>query len=351
VTAVLHIFDVSAYQGTTVPVADAVFVKATEGKSYVSAKFKAQYASAKTRAKHRGGYHFARPEESSYKDQAARFLDVVQPRVGESVWLDLEASKLTQSETNIWARNWGEYIWDQAPGVTSGSYLGRGYVVNNTGRGLSQHFDRWWYPQYPGAYQLMGSADEEQRRAANRSSLVAERIPIVAMTTKWPPALTPSLPAANTTGWSRPDIWQFTDNMSGLDASVSALTLDQLATGGHKPIPTEVDMISGKITAGKGQKDSIELAEGGPFHKVKLGWDNTRENLALGITRKPPASFRLAMHQPGRKGTSVPVTVGATLDDTKGWADSVVVPLPAGCDRIDVERNDDGDASVSFCAY
>jgi hypothetical protein len=233
----LHGYDISAYQGATAPAGDFVLVKATEGKSYTSSKFKAQYASAKTRAKHRGGYHFARPEESTFKDQAARFLDVVQPKVGESVWLDLEASKLSQAATNAWARGWGDYMRDHAPGIRSGSYLGSGYVSNNTGRDLSKHFDLWWYPQYPGAYQIAQVVDLEGRRASNRSSLHPLRSAIAMATSKWPPAVTPWLPDTNTTGWKKPDLWQFTDNWQGLDATVTALTLAQLA-GGSAPPPT-----------------------------------------------------------------------------------------------------------------
>jgi hypothetical protein len=235
----LHGYDISAYQGTTAPAGDFVIVKATEGASYTSSKFKAQYASAKSKAKHRGAYHFARPEQSTYKDQAARFLDVVQPEVGESVWLDLEASKLSQAATNTWARGWGDYMHDHAPGITFGVYLGSGYVSNNTGRDLSKHFDLWWYPQYPGAYQVanMVGIDLEELRAENRSSLIPERHLIAATTTKWPPAVTPWLPATNNTGWKSPDVWQFTDNWQGLDASVTALTIAQLASGNTPPPP------------------------------------------------------------------------------------------------------------------
>lgn len=237
----LHGYDVSAYQGTIAPAGDFVIVKASEGKGYTSSKFKAQYASAKSKAKHRGAYHFARPEESSYKDQAARFLDIVQPVVGTSVWLDLEASKLTQAATNAWARGWGDYMRDHAPGVTSGVYLGSGYVSNNTGRDLSKHFSRWWYPQYPGAYQVanLHGVDLEKLRALNRSSLIPERRLIAAATSKWPPAVTPWLPATNNTGWAKPHLWQFTDNWQGLDASITALTLEHLASG-NQPQPPPI---------------------------------------------------------------------------------------------------------------
>lgn len=243
--SLLHIIDVSAYQGTTVPAVDAVFVKATEGATYTSGKFAAQWDSAGRRAKHRGAYHFARPEASSAQSQADRFLDVVRPVAGESLWLDLEASELDQAKTHAWAVAWADRIRGQAPGITFGIYMGSGYASNNTGRGLAAEYPLWWYPQYPGAYQLVAGVDPESARAMNRSHLLApDRAPIAARTTSWPPEVTPWLPTGLTFGRKVPDIWQFTDNWQGYDASVTALTLDQLAGGGQKPA-TEVDVYGG----------------------------------------------------------------------------------------------------------
>ncbi len=202
----LHGFDVSAYQGDTVPAADFVFVKATEGSSYTSSRFAAQWKSAKTRARHRGAYHFARPEVSPAASQAARFLSVVRPVPGESVWLDLESSGLSQTKTNAWAKAWGDYMRAHARGVTSGVYMGSGYASNGTGKDLDEHFDFWWYPQYPST----------------------------ARTSTWHAKFSPWLPPGLTCGWRWPHIWQFTDNFNGLDASVSTLILDQLAGGGQQ---------------------------------------------------------------------------------------------------------------------
>lgn len=208
----LHGFDISAFQSGTSPAADFVFIKATEGSSYVSSEFAAQWKSAQSRAKHRGAYHFARPEASSAAQQAARFLSVVKPTPGESVWLDLEASNLSQSATNAWARAWGDYIRQHAPGVTSGIYMGSGYASNGTGRDLAKHFTWWWYPQYPST----------------------------ARTSTWRTTFNPWLPGGLTCGWRTPHIWQFTNNFNGLDASVSTLTLADLHGGGAptpKPTP------------------------------------------------------------------------------------------------------------------
>ncbi|MCO5971783.1 glycoside hydrolase family 25 protein [Actinoallomurus soli] len=207
----LHGFDISAYDSATAPAIDFVIVKATEGRSYTSSKFAAQWRSAKGRARHRGAYHFARPEDSSAASQAARFLSVVKPVPGESLWLDLEASDLGQAGTNAWAKAWGDYIRRHARGLTSGIYMGSGYASNGTGRGVARHYDLWWYPQYPSS----------------------------ARTSTWPRTFAPWLPDKLTCGWKEPDIWQFTDDFDGLDADITRLTIDRLAGGGHAPPPQE----------------------------------------------------------------------------------------------------------------
>lgn len=117
------------------------------------------------------------------------------------------------------------------------------------------------------------------------------------------------------------------------------------------PTPQEEDMLSGKFTPGKGEKDPI-VFKPGAFTKLRVGSDNTRENTALGITRQGPAHFRLAYHVPGRKGTTdEDIAVGAALNDTEGRPDAVERPLPAGCDYIAVERLDDGTRPVGFSVY
>jgi hypothetical protein len=265
-----------------VPAVDFVIVKATEGKSYTSSKFAAQWKAAKSKAKHRGAYHFARPEESSAASQAARFLAVVKPAPGESVWLDLEASDLSQAKTNAWAKAWGDYIRAHAPGVTSGIYMGSGYATNNTGKGLAAHFDFWWYPQYPST----------------------------AKTSKWPTAVSPWLPSGvAATGWSKPHIWQFTDNYgSGLDANVTALTLDQLAgNGGH-------------------QEDDMAYAQAGvPPLKIGERHSYTCPKGAIniwGIWYDSPhkLTYRIAAHSKAGGGeTKTDLVVGGPASDKDAW--------------------------------
>lgn len=306
--SLLRIYDVSAYQSTTVPTADAVFVKATEGGGYTSSKFKAQYASAKQRARHRGAYHFARPEASSAKSQCDRFLDIVDPAAGESLWLDLEASRLSQAKTHAWAVAWADRIRDQAPGITYGIYMGSGYATNNTGKGLAAEFPLWWYPQYPSAYQLAAGPDLEALRARNRSSLISARTPIAAKTTRWPPAVEPWLPSGITFGRPRPEIWQFTDNLSGLDASVSALTLDQLAGGGLSTNSTEVDVYGGTPPLKVGERRTYTCPKGS-INIWGIAYDSPNK-----------LTYRIAAHSNKGSGeTRTELVVGGPNNASDAW--------------------------------
>jgi hypothetical protein len=314
--SLLHGFDISAYQSATSPAADFVLVKASEGKSYTSSKFAAQWKSAKTKAKHRGAYHFARPEDSSAASQAARFLSIVEPVPGESVWLDLEASDLNQSQTNTWAKTWGDYIREHAPGVTSGVYFGSGYASNNTGKGLSSHFDWWWYPQYPSAYQLTPTGHEvEVIRTLNRSSRVTDRALISRATTKWPPSVSPWLPSGvAATGWSTPHIWQFTDNWSGRDASVTVLTLDQLAGSGAQPLEDE-DMYAQAAGYPPPAKVGERHTHACPKGKLNI-W-----GIAFDSPHK--LTYKLAMHSQAKGGTVKELTVGGPASATDSWPKKV----------------------------
>lgn len=306
--SLLHIYDVSAYQGTTVPTGDAVFVKATEGSTYKSDKFAKQYASAKTRARHRGAYHFARPEASSAKSQADRFLDVVQPQRGESLWLDLEASGLNQAKTHDWAAAWADRIRDQAPGITHGLYLGSGYATNNTGRGLADEFPLWWYPQYPSAYQLAPGVNPEALRAANRSEAHPGRTPIAAKTTRWPPAVAPWLPSGLTFGRKLPDIWQFTDNLSGLDASVSALTLAQLAGTGGPTNSTEANVYGGIPPLVVGHRITRTFPKGS-LNIIGIGYDSPNK-----------LTYRVAAHSSAGGGkVESEMVVGGPNSSKDSW--------------------------------
>lgn len=299
----LHGFDISAYNSNTTPSADFVIVKATEGATYTSGRFAAQWASAKTRAKHRGAYHFARPEASSAASQADRFLSLVRPVPGESVWLDLEASDLNQSQTNAWAKAWGDYVREHAPGVTSGIYMGSGYATNGTGRDLDQHFDLWWYPQYPSS----------------------------ASTSTWRTTFDPWLPAGLTCGWTKPHIWQWTANFNGLDANISPLTLDRLAGGGRIP-QEEDDMIAGKVEL-TGQ--TVIPFPTGKYGAIGFSCDN-------GFVQAPAALLRVAVHHTdGSWQVESHVTVGRPNATDKAKKTVVHFDNAKHTDYVVVTREDE----------
>lgn len=189
-----------------------VGAKCTEGTGYTDT----EYAHNRSQAAALGlpliAYHFARPEASSALTQARRLVDTAGHVQG--LCLDLEASQLSQSATNAWMREFGDDLRALAPDVTTFVYLG-GYAANGSGQGSVGHFDHWWYPRYPGL-------------------------------TSWPTSYSPNV-GGNTTGWHvppAPSIWQFTDNLGGIDGNVSNLTIDQLFSGANMPLsPADIAAI------------------------------------------------------------------------------------------------------------
>ena len=288
--------DISAWQGGVDIAAEAkrygwdfVGIKATEGASSSDRYFSQNWARAKAAGLTRIAYHFARPGESSATSQADRLLfAAADAGPDDLLCLDLEASKLTQAQTNAWARDFGDRLRERAPGVTTVAYLGSGYASSNTGRGLADHFDRWWYPQYP----------------STKS------------TTTWPSSFSPWLPSGLTTGWDRPHIWQWTDNLAGkYDANVSPLTIDQLAGGGQPQ--EETDMAQRDLLPGLTQRSGLILIpKTGGYTVVEANVDNTLDD---GAQVKPfaPVTLRVAVQKSGGTWQTADLVVGRGPKDTK----------------------------------
>lgn len=343
----LHIYDVSAYQGSALRKCDAAFIKATEGANYTSARFPAQWASAKTQAMLRGAYHFARPEQSSATQQATRFLDVVQPQPGEMLWLDLEASQLSQSATNTWARKFGDELRSRAPGVATGVYMGSGYASNGTGKALNQHYDRWWYSQYPSVYQIAAGTDVEAMRAENRSHATPGRFAIAAMTSSWPASFSPWLPSGLTCGWRTPDIWQFTDNWNGWDASISPLTIEQLAGTAGGQFQEDDMPFAGQIPARKGEQVNISFPRGS-LKAVGFVCDNSLVVDGI-IAAEPQPEIRYAIHRYDGSWQTGTVKVGSA-DGGKDHSPKQVIKFtsPEKVDYASFVRLDSGTRSVGW---
>lgn len=204
----IHGYDISGYQSSSwTTKTGMLFVKATEGSTFTNSRFVSQFSGAKKYATIHGAYHFARPGGSSVNAQADHFISVVKSHLDTNslLVLDLEVSKLNQAGTNQFAKNWAARVRSKLPHHRLVLYMGGGYSSNNTGAGLSSHFDLWWYPRYP----------------STRN------------TTSWPSSFSPSAPVGRT-GWKRPDIWQWADNWGSahLDANVSDRSVEYLL-GGH----------------------------------------------------------------------------------------------------------------------
>jgi hypothetical protein len=174
--------------------------KCSEGLGFVDSQFKGNWAGMKAAGLRRIAYHYASPGSSSARAQAARFVALVDPQSGDGLCLDLEKSNLNMAQSNAWMKAFGDALRDLAPDAVTFAYLG-GYSKNGTGRDAVEHFDRWWYPRYASMDRM----------------------------TSWETDFTPRLDA-NTTGWPRPHIWQWTPNLNGMDANVSPLTVDHLFT-------------------------------------------------------------------------------------------------------------------------
>jgi GH25 family lysozyme M1 (1,4-beta-N-acetylmuramidase) len=211
--------DVSHYQGdvdwaglTASEGLDFGAAKCSEGTSFVDSYFRQNRSRIKAAGLRFISYHYATPSASSPRTQAAKHVALSDPQPGDALCLDLEKSSLTQSATNTWMRAYGDALRDLAPGITTIAYLG-GYAANGSGQSAIDHFDRWWYPRYPGP-------------------------------STWPTIYAPRVDL-NTTGWKAPPaphIWQFTPASKGMDANVSNLTIAQLFNT-EASMPTAAEIV------------------------------------------------------------------------------------------------------------
>ncbi|MFF8942849.1 glycoside hydrolase family 25 protein [Streptomyces sp. NPDC014864] len=90
--------DVSAYQSSAPDLtgADFVFVKATEGVSYVNPRMAAQAAHARAAGRVVGFYHFVRAGDM--KAQAAYFVNKAASLPGDVLWLDWEDAGVSSAQ-------------------------------------------------------------------------------------------------------------------------------------------------------------------------------------------------------------------------------------------------------------
>jgi hypothetical protein len=106
--------DVSGYQSTNYPTDgfDFVFVKASEGTSYVNSEWSQQVAHGRDKGLAIGHYHFGRP--GPWQAEANHFLNVVRPKLhtGDVLVYDWEVAGIPSEYKDAWIK----YVKAQAPG-------------------------------------------------------------------------------------------------------------------------------------------------------------------------------------------------------------------------------------------
>lgn len=113
--AELHGIDVAGYQSTSKTMYaqySFVIVKATEGRTYVNPKWRAQIQAASENGQLLGLYHYCRPENNSPQAEAKHFVDTIRDYIGKAVpCLDWEQKALQHSPA--WALTWLRYVADK----------------------------------------------------------------------------------------------------------------------------------------------------------------------------------------------------------------------------------------------
>lgn len=97
-----------------------IFLKATEGRSYVDSKLKLNmqhlaYNSFMANKPFIGFYHYARPELNSAKDEAFFCLRTISSHVGNCmIALDIEGNALNEKNIEMWVVEWLEIVKQKA---------------------------------------------------------------------------------------------------------------------------------------------------------------------------------------------------------------------------------------------
>lgn len=139
------------------------FLKATEGESYVSPVFKAQWAGALAAGVMPGAYHFALPDADA-RDDARRFVDAVKD-FGKgylSPALDIEKTEgLEPARIVDWCLQWldtVEVLTNRWPVIYTGPNFWRWRLLPAGKRALDLTSWRLWQAQYAPALSPMRDA-------------------------------------------------------------------------------------------------------------------------------------------------------------------------------------------------
>lgn len=138
-----------------------IWLKATEGKTYVDPKLDEHIATIAERGNYSalpvmGFYHFARPDNrNTPEEEAKHYLDVIEPHVGKCLMaLDWEVSGVVNGWTSdkqyVWINKFVQYI-QKNTGVTPLIYTGR-YAAGSLAHYFKGFLDgKLWLADYNGA--------------------------------------------------------------------------------------------------------------------------------------------------------------------------------------------------------
>jgi hypothetical protein len=128
--------DWAGYQASAPPTKGLsfVFVKATEGSSYVNPKHDTQVAHVRADGLVVGHYHFQRP--GSPTAQAAYFLAHAKPRPGDLLACDWEDKAVPEADKNAFIRA----VQKAQPGLQTGLYANRDFWLNRDDSGFCGSF-------------------------------------------------------------------------------------------------------------------------------------------------------------------------------------------------------------------
>jgi len=93
----------------------AVWVKATEGRTFAAETYEHNLRSARAAGLAVGAYHFARPDHNAPEDEARHFLSFLSLNAGDlRPALDFEtASNLSAAEQVQWARDYNHVVFEE----------------------------------------------------------------------------------------------------------------------------------------------------------------------------------------------------------------------------------------------
>lgn len=145
----LYGVDIAGYQSTSKNLYASytfVIVKATEGKTYVNPKWRAQIQAASGNGQLLGLYHYCRPENNSPQAEAKHFVDTIRDYIGKAVLAaDWEQTALKYSAT--WLLTFMQEV-ERLTGTKPLLYIQQSALLSGKYNGIAKAGYPLWMAQY-----------------------------------------------------------------------------------------------------------------------------------------------------------------------------------------------------------